>query len=207
MNHKPTLSDRKRAAIIDAAIHEFRGKGFQAASMDSLAARAQVSKRTVYNHFANKEALFQEIARQLFDYAQQATQMHYQDEQTLTQQLLDFAQREMQLLASEQYRDMAKMMLAECIRSPEVAAQAAEQLEQREHGLEHWIQTAVQQGKLRAVEPGYAASQLLGIIKSRAFWPQVMQNAPVPSHEQQQRIAEDAVNMFLGFYAVPVDDQ
>lgn len=52
------LTDRKRVAIIDAAIEEFLAAGYDATSMDRIAARANVSKRTVYNHFPSKEALF-----------------------------------------------------------------------------------------------------------------------------------------------------
>ncbi|MFP4904840.1 TetR/AcrR family transcriptional regulator, partial [Paraburkholderia sp. BR14261] len=43
------LTDRKRAAIVAAAIDEFLASGFDATSMDRIAARANVSKRTVYN--------------------------------------------------------------------------------------------------------------------------------------------------------------
>ena len=44
----PRLTDRKREAIIQAAIAEFRDNGFKVTSMDRIAARAEVSKRTVY---------------------------------------------------------------------------------------------------------------------------------------------------------------
>src|SRR5690606_882915 len=55
------LTDRKREAIIQAAIAEFRAHGFDITSMDKIAATAGVSKRTVYNHFPSKEELFAEI--------------------------------------------------------------------------------------------------------------------------------------------------
>lgn len=61
------LTDRKRVAVVSAAIEEFLAAGFDATSMDRIAARANVSKRTVYNHFPSKEALFAEILRQLWD--------------------------------------------------------------------------------------------------------------------------------------------
>ena len=43
------LTDRKREAIVAAAITEFRANGFEVTSMDKIAATAGVSKRTVYN--------------------------------------------------------------------------------------------------------------------------------------------------------------
>jgi len=56
-----TRSGRKHQAIIDAATDVFLRKGYLGASMDEIAARAAVSKKTVYNHFADKERLFTEI--------------------------------------------------------------------------------------------------------------------------------------------------
>ncbi len=41
------LTDRKRQAIVAAAIAEFRDNGFEVTSMDKIAATAGVSKRTV----------------------------------------------------------------------------------------------------------------------------------------------------------------
>jgi len=48
----------KRIAILEAASKLFVNQGFGNVSVDAIAAEAQVSKRTVYSHFENKEALF-----------------------------------------------------------------------------------------------------------------------------------------------------
>jgi TetR/AcrR family transcriptional regulator, mexJK operon transcriptional repressor len=59
---------RKRAAIVRAARQEFLRKGFNA-GMDVIAAKAGVSKVTVYNHFSNKEELFAEIVHEALEQA------------------------------------------------------------------------------------------------------------------------------------------
>jgi len=51
----------KRAAILKAARKHFLAHGYNGASMDAVAAEASVSKLTIYSHFANKDALFQEV--------------------------------------------------------------------------------------------------------------------------------------------------
>ena len=51
----------KKELIVAAARKLFASEGFGAISMDAIAAEAGVSKRTVYNHFDNKETLFGEI--------------------------------------------------------------------------------------------------------------------------------------------------
>ena len=53
----------RRDAILDAALDEFSAKGFAAARLDDVAKRAGVAKGTIYLHFADKEALFQELIR------------------------------------------------------------------------------------------------------------------------------------------------
>ncbi|WP_086828009.1 TetR/AcrR family transcriptional regulator [Allokutzneria sp. NRRL B-24872] len=52
----------KRRAITRAARKVFGREGYTRASVDAIAAEAGVSKRTIYNHFADKERLFLDVA-------------------------------------------------------------------------------------------------------------------------------------------------
>src|SRR5512142_3312397 len=54
----PPRMAEKRTKILAGAREVFREAGFERASVDVIAARAGVSKATVYNHFADKQALF-----------------------------------------------------------------------------------------------------------------------------------------------------
>jgi AcrR family transcriptional regulator len=53
----------RRDAILAAALDEFSAKGFASARLDDVANRAGVAKGTIYLHFRDKEALFQELIR------------------------------------------------------------------------------------------------------------------------------------------------
>lgn len=55
----------KHDAITRAAAEIFLAEGFERASLDQIAHRAGVSKQTIYNHFADKEALFKAICTAL----------------------------------------------------------------------------------------------------------------------------------------------
>ena len=57
----PNRSTRKRRAILEAAAELFLGHGYLGTTMDEVAARAGVSKQTVYKHFEDKRSLFAEI--------------------------------------------------------------------------------------------------------------------------------------------------
>ncbi|MFI9327733.1 TetR/AcrR family transcriptional regulator [Kitasatospora sp. NPDC052868] len=52
----------KRQAIARAASTVFGREGYTRASVDAIAAEAGVSKRTIYNHFGDKEKLFLSVA-------------------------------------------------------------------------------------------------------------------------------------------------
>ncbi|MCL6732471.1 TetR/AcrR family transcriptional regulator [Streptomyces neyagawaensis] len=54
-------STPKRAAILTAARELFLSDGFDRSSVDAVAARAGVSKRTVYDYFGDKRTLLQAV--------------------------------------------------------------------------------------------------------------------------------------------------
>ena len=56
-------SAARREAILAAALDEFSARGFAATRLEDVARRAGVAKGTIYLHFADKEALFQELVR------------------------------------------------------------------------------------------------------------------------------------------------
>ena len=65
---KPSRADKsafRREAILAAALEEFATCGFAAARLEDMAARAGVGKGTIYLHFRDKEALFQELVTTL----------------------------------------------------------------------------------------------------------------------------------------------
>ncbi|MFZ1885242.1 MAG: TetR/AcrR family transcriptional regulator [Rhodoplanes sp.] len=54
-------SQARREAILAAALHEFTERGFASTRIDDVARRAGVGKGTIYLHFKDKEALFQQL--------------------------------------------------------------------------------------------------------------------------------------------------
>lgn len=61
-NRAERAADR-RQAIFDAALDEFIDRGYAAARLDDVARRAGVAKGTIYLHFKDKQALFEELVR------------------------------------------------------------------------------------------------------------------------------------------------
>jgi len=195
------LTDRKRVAVIAAAIDEFLAAGFDGTSMDRIAARANVSKRTVYNHFPSKEALFAEILRQLWDASHAGDAFAYRATIPLREQLVELLMRKLRLLNDESFLALARVAIAAGIHSPERARDMVARLGEREEDITVWIRAAAADKRLRIADPVFASSQLQGLVKAFAFWPQVTMGQPRLTETEQQAIADSAADMFLARYA------
>ncbi|UMR32081.1 TetR/AcrR family transcriptional regulator [Massilia sp. MB5] len=194
------LTDRKRAAIVQAAIAEFRQHGFDATSMDKIAATAGVSKRTVYNHFPAKEELFAEILQELWNCSAPLDALAYRPGVPLRAQLLELMRQKMLLLQDEYFLDVARVAIAEAIHRPQRAREMVERLADKEEGVTGFIRAAQQDGQLQEGDPAFISHLLQGQLKAFAFWPQVAMGQPPLDAERQQAVIETAVDMFLSYF-------
>ncbi|OOH77627.1 TetR family transcriptional regulator [Pseudomonas koreensis] len=194
------LTDRKREAIIQAAIAEFRANGFEVTSMDKIAATAGVSKRTVYNHFPSKEELFAEILNQLWARISAEQAVTYNRDQPLREQLRLMLQAKVQLMADENFLTLARVAIAATIHSPERAQNMIERMGEREEALTVWIRAAQADGRLKPVDPEFAAHQVQGLLKTFGFWPQMSMGRAALDVDMQNTVAESALEMFLACY-------
>lgn len=194
------LTERKREAIIQAAIAEFRANGFEITSMDKIAATAGVSKRTVYNHFPSKEELFAEILNQLWARISAEMTAVYCPDQPLREQLQQMLLAKLQMMADDNFMGLARVAIAATIHSPERAQNMVARMGEREEGLTVWIRAAQADGRLKPVDPEFAAQQVQGLLKSFAFWPQISMGQPPLDAQTQSIVVESALDMFLNCY-------
>lgn len=198
------LTDQKRESIVMAAIAEFRDRGFEVTSMDRIAARAEVSKRTVYNHFPSKEELFAEILQRLWSCAPPSVNAPYREDCTLRDQLRELLWQKMRTLNDSSFLDLARVVFGATIHSPERAQAWMTRINEREELFSVWIRAAQKDGRLKPVDPGFAATQMHALLKCFAFWPQVTFNADLLTTQEQERVVESTLDMFLGWYEVPL---
>jgi TetR/AcrR family transcriptional regulator of autoinduction and epiphytic fitness len=203
MSEMQRLTDRKRLAIIDAAIEEFRVNGFEATSMDRIAATAGVSKRTVYNHFPSKNDLFAEIMVRLWDRSMTQHLVAYSPTRPLRVQLMEMLMLNISVLNDANFLDLARVAIAETIHSPERASAMVARLNEKDEGVANWIRAAQQDGKLKPADPQFAATLLQSPVKTFAFWPQVTLDLPLLDAAMQQKVLDTAVDMFLAYFGQP----
>lgn len=114
--------DRLREHILYAAKDVFLEVGFERASMDMIAGRAETSKRTLYAHFENKERLFLEVielVRYLF-LGKLKTPADYPG--VPVEAVTMFCGRFAEVLLYERTIQMCRVLVAEVERFPEGAA-------------------------------------------------------------------------------------
>lgn len=110
---------RKAEQIYAAAKQIFMESGYEAASMDAVAARAGVSKATIYVHFEGKQALFEAIIRRhtetLFSHIQLPDKIV-----DLRQALTVLARSFVEMILKPDALSMYRVVAAEAARQPEI---------------------------------------------------------------------------------------
>lgn len=191
-------SPSKQAQIIEAAVAEFQEKGFAAASMDRVSARAEVSKRTVYKYFESKEKLFRSIVDVLSERVAVMQDIRYDPTRPLRAQLIELGQAEGRLISSPDLMAMARMLISETLRNPELAETAQGKID-KTAAFVAMLRAARDDGKLVLDDPNDAGIEFIGLIKAKAFWPQIF-GAPLVGAEEMTRIVEASVEMILSHY-------
>ena len=196
------LTERKREAIVAAAIAEFREHGFEVTSMDKIAATAGVSKRTVYNHFPSKEELFAEILNQLWASSVAQLDVNYASDRPLRDQLRKLLEAKMKMMSDVNFLDLARVAIAATIHSPDRAQDMVNRLSAREEGFTQWVRAAQEDGRLNCADPAFAAHQIQSLLKAFAFWPQITLGQPTLDTAAQASVIESAIDLFLAGYEV-----
>ena len=199
---KRSVSEQKRIAILDAAKAAFIEQGFLATSMDSVASRAGVSKRTVYNHFPSKEDLFTAITIELIEVSAQSMQLAYDSDLSLRDQLLAIAFTKVELMTNDDLLPLSRLILSETIRSPDKVTRVLSEVEQSERPFIQFLEDATQAGRLSIDNHPRAAAQFFSLIKGEVFWPMIIMGQEQPSSEDINDICVKAVDMFLSYYAI-----
>lgn len=202
MTTEQTYSQRKRAAILEAAAEEFRTHGFRETSMDRVAEVAQVSKRTVYKHFPSKDDLYRAITHELVLREHYSIDGSYHGKQRLRTQLIRIATQEVEAFSSDTYLSTMRVLLAEAFRSPEIVQKAFLDLPTNGGAFFEWITAAIDDGRLDIDDPTMATHQLLSLLKGLLFWPQAMSMQGAVSRKTKTKVIASAVDMFLDHYEV-----
>lgn len=193
------LSEKKRLHILDAAEQLFFEKGVEHTSMDQIAVQASVSKRTVYNHFETKEALFYAIIMRMQSHLEDESAIEFNEQLTLKEQLITIAQQEVNLLTSDNFLRIAKIAMLHMMQQPELAKEFGTKKVGCMTYMETFLAKANEAGMLSVEDVEFAAKQFVYQLKSFIFYPRLY-GFEVPSKTQEQTIVSETVAMFIARY-------
>lgn len=192
----------KRAAILAAAARLFVSRGYDAASMDAVAAEAGVSKLTVYNHFSDKENLFREavvfVAEQ---YLPQAA-FEMRPEGTIREQLQAIAQAFSALMHSPESEAVHRMMAADARLSGQLGPMFYEVGPKRMlDGFSAFLHRAVARGQLEVPDPARAAEHFFVMLKGEAMNRLLWGCPGYCGHADTAEHVDSVIDLFLRAYA------
>ncbi|GAA3149703.1 AcrR family transcriptional regulator [Kribbella aluminosa] len=198
---------RKRRAILAAATEVFLQHGYLGASMDEVAAKAGVSKQTVYKQFENKERLFAEIvlgtSDQLMDGLLQAYVDTLDGAADAREALQALAHRLLQSLTADNVLQLRRLVIAEADRFPEVCGAWFDSgFDKSLDALGQALTRLSDRGLLRELEdPTLAAYQFAGLVMykpmNRAMFAGTRQRV---DNSELQKLADQAADVFLAAY-------
>jgi TetR/AcrR family transcriptional repressor of mexJK operon len=200
-------SARKRRAILDAARALFLRNGYAGTSMDDVAARAAVSKQTVYKHFVDKERLFTAIITGDIAATEQLTQSLVDalpDTQNLEHDLREFARRHIVEVMQPHLVRMRRILIGEADRFPDLAAAWYERGPERAHAtFAGWFTALAERGLLHVPDPLLAAEHFNWLILSIPMNRAMFSGDDEPfDRDRLEYYADEAVRVFLAAYAV-----
>ena len=164
--------DARPAELLDAALAEFFEKGFAAARLEDIAARAGVSKGTIYLYFSSKEDVFEALVKAipLAHYEQLRVAIN-DDTLTAEEQLERFLRGFARFLRDERMMKFPRLVIGEAGRFPMLAETYRREVIARGAGLlSSVIERGVRDGQFHAVDADHAAYAAVAPLLFVAIW-------------------------------------
>lgn len=196
-----TRSDIKREAIIQAATQAFQEFGVKGTSMDKLAELANVSKRTVYNHFSTKEELVMHLVTQQWQSAMLGKNKAYDDALELDEQLEDLILQDIEFMMSESHLDLARLAIGHFFYEPEKLKDEVAQLKAQETAMHRFLKDAKAANKLAFDDVDRVVEEIDSLVKGQCFWPQLFKIEDALSNKEKKCLAKNTAALILSRYA------
>lgn len=159
---RPTLDEagKLREVLIVTALHVFMQRGFEGASIESIARESKVAKITIYRQFGDKKTLFLEVAR----YAQSSIRARLQEAVDIDGSpesvLRNVIRRHREIATDPQYLAVLRLVVAEKPRFPEIGEAMIRETDYAMQPVVAYIERLRQAGIVVVENPSHAAVQM-----------------------------------------------
>ncbi len=194
--------DRKkrenRERIYDAARRLFLAQGFDATTVEQIAATADISPATFFNHFPSKRAVLNEMTREVFEFLGSAIEEQLKASGGTRERLSRLAAEAADGIG--QSRRLAREVLVELVRSTARAGEVPPYLERVHEPFAAVIAEGQLRGEVRTdLDPHYLAEMAVGMFNTAiTHW------IADPDYPVEERLRQTAV--FIGEAIAPHHD-
>ena len=189
--------------IVEAALAVFAEKGFAAARLDEIAARAGVSKGALYLYFETKEDLFRAVVEQAIAPNIQAVRMMIAAHPGPFADLLRLAsERIAVLLETLPVGGVVKMVIGEAGNFPELARVWHDRLVAHALGaMTDAVAAAQARGEVRPGDPRVYAMQLIAPLLIGVIWRETFVPVGAPAFDLPALARQHVETMLSGMLA------
>ncbi|MDP7321227.1 MAG: TetR/AcrR family transcriptional regulator [Bacteriovoracaceae bacterium] len=189
-------SGTKKQDILLASIEIFVNEGFDRPTMDSIATRANVSKRTLYKHYPSKRSLLDSILIHLISNNQKALEFNFKKTDSLKDQLCHIITQKAKSLLEQNNIKLAKIILSEYLKDEGLLKEQIEEVIKNETITIKWIQQNQEAGHINSDQSALDTLEFLNeIINGIIFFPMLF-------GKKQNYTKNDISNIATMFLAV-----
>jgi AcrR family transcriptional regulator len=183
--------EARPAELLAAALELFVEKGYAGTRLDDVAARAQVSKGTLYLYFTNKEELFKAVVREsvvtLIRNSAEQTALATGSSESLLRALVDTWWAE---FGNTQAGGISKLMMAESGNFPEIARFFLDEVIEPWHALlGQVIDRGIASGEFRQVETSMYVRVMTAPLVMLSLWKHSFGPCSAQAIDPQQYLA------------------
>ena len=159
-------AERLGETILEAATELFLGNGYGVTSIEAIARRARISKRTFYSRFRDKAELFGAVVHRVVERLRPPDDARLFEGGALEEILLRLAQAILQAALTAEALALHRLVVAEATRFPELARLASERGGGREavRRIAALLDGEVTAGRLALADTSFAAAQFLQMV-------------------------------------------
>jgi AcrR family transcriptional regulator len=204
----PGAQSPKVEQILAAAGAIFMAQGYGDASMDAIAAKANISKATLYAHFSGKEALFAAVIRERCEKLDWTATAEKLWQAPPAEALRRIGQDFCALILSPGSAAMHRVVVSEASRFPQLGRVFYESgPAQIRRSLANYLEQADREGGLALPDATLAAGQFLGMLIGHFHLPRLLGLIERPPQAEIDRVVDGAVALFLRGYGASVSDR
>lgn len=197
------LEESRVAELLDIATEVFIQHGFEGASTNEIARRANCSKTTFYSRFPTKEKLFLAVLERRMEYVFSRYAIAFPMDAPLERTLKEYGSRLLQLVMSEDQLALVRVVSMESPRFPELGERFYELGPGRGASyLAAYLAEQVERGRLLKEDPATMAEHLISLITgAQVRWAVLGLSRRNMNSKEKQLHIDAVVKVFLRAYS------